>query len=434
MKVATPRVMMNLRLCFVGLLLVDMSATPAFAQDYVIMGAAAGSSTVTGFPNIEDGFGSFSAYDRSFTGGVRVALGDVDGDGWVDLITAAGPGGGPHVKVFKHGVAELLASFYAYSPSFTGGVFVAAGDVDGDGRADIITGAGAGGGPHVNVFSGKDLSVLASFYAYNPAFTGGVHVAAGDINGDGHADIITGAGPGGGPHVNVFSGKDLSVLASFFAYAPVFNGGVFVASGDFDADGLADIVTGAGPGGGPHVRILSGANLSQLASFYAYDPAFTGGVSVGVWYNWFFPERPDRPQLITGAGPGGGPHVQIFSPDLKYLNHSFYAFVPSFTGGVFVASLPGISAAIRIRSVANATFTVGAPGTFQATAAGGAGSVTFTERGALPPGVTFTQVAENAALLAGTPGAGTAGIYSLSVTATDGNGRSDTQDFTLVVR
>jgi len=81
MKVATPRVMMNLRLCIVGLLLVDMSATPAFAQDYVIMGAAAGSSTVTGFPNIEDGFGSFSAYDRSFTGGVRVALGDVDGDG-----------------------------------------------------------------------------------------------------------------------------------------------------------------------------------------------------------------------------------------------------------------------------------------------------------------------------------------------------------------
>ena len=78
---------------------------------------------------------------------------------------------------------------------------MAAGDVNGDGHADIITGAGAGGGPHVSVFSGTDLSILASFFAYDPAFTGGVTVAAGDVNGDGLADIVTGAGAGGGPHV-----------------------------------------------------------------------------------------------------------------------------------------------------------------------------------------------------------------------------------------
>jgi hypothetical protein len=56
---------------------------------------------------------------------VRVALGDVDGDGWVDLLPRRVLVAVHTSKVVKLGVAELLASFYAYSPSFTGGVFVA---------------------------------------------------------------------------------------------------------------------------------------------------------------------------------------------------------------------------------------------------------------------------------------------------------------------
>ena len=83
---------------------------------------------------------------------------------------------------------------------------------------NLMTGAGPGGGPHVRVLSGADGSELASFFAYDPAFTGGVAVATGDVNGDGHADIITGAGPGGGPHVMVFDGVTNSVIYSFFAY------------------------------------------------------------------------------------------------------------------------------------------------------------------------------------------------------------------------
>ena len=71
---------------------------------------------------------------------------------------------------------------------------MALGDVNGDGTVDLITGAGPGGGPHVRVLSGTDLRELHSFFAYAPGFAGGVSVAAGDINGDGRTDIITGAG------------------------------------------------------------------------------------------------------------------------------------------------------------------------------------------------------------------------------------------------
>jgi hypothetical protein len=60
-----------------------------------------------------------------------------------------------------------------------------------------------GGGPHVKVY-GSDHTLRFNFYAYDPTFTGGVSVAVGDVTGDGTPDVVTGAGAGGGPHVKVF--------------------------------------------------------------------------------------------------------------------------------------------------------------------------------------------------------------------------------------
>jgi len=224
------------------------------------------------------------AYAPEFRGGVRVAAADVDGDGVDDLITAAGPGGGPHVQVFNGRLPQQLnapiGSFFAYAARFTGGVNVAAGDINGDGRADIVTGADTGGGPHVRVFDGATGAVLTEFFAYSAGFFGGVRVACADVNADGFADIITAAGPGGGPHVRVFHGVTGEVITEFFAYEATFTGGVFVTAGDVTGDGRADIVTGPGEGGGPIVAAFDGAGGGQIGRFAAYPPG-TPGITTG---------------------------------------------------------------------------------------------------------------------------------------------------------
>ena len=96
------------------------------------------------------------------------------------------------------------------------------------GRAEILTGVASGGPPHVKVFAGASGDLLASFFAYGASFLGGVRVGAEDVDGDGKADILTGAGPGAGPHVKAFRAADLAELDSFFAFSSALADGVFV--------------------------------------------------------------------------------------------------------------------------------------------------------------------------------------------------------------
>lgn len=137
-------------------------------------------------------------------------------------------------------------------------------------------------------------------------FRGDVNLTAGDVNGDGTPDAIFGASAGGGPHVRVLSGVDGSELKSFFAYDPQFQGGVYVAGGDTNNDGKAEIITGAGPGGGPHVRVWDAASGVVIQSFFAGPADYTGGVRVASYGNTVKTElqrlelasRPQAPKSI----------------------------------------------------------------------------------------------------------------------------------------
>jgi hypothetical protein len=167
----------------------------------------------------------------------------------------------------------------AYSPTFSGGVRVAAGDVDGDGRADIITGSGAGN-THVKVFSGMSQTELRSFFVFDPQFSGGVFVAGGDVNGDGFADIVVGADAGSAPHVKVFDGRTGGLLHSFVPFAATFTGGARVAAADLDGDGRHEILVGPGAGTTAQVRVFDGVSLTETGKFLAYEESFNGGVFI----------------------------------------------------------------------------------------------------------------------------------------------------------
>jgi hypothetical protein len=269
---------------------------------------------------------SFEAF-TNFAGGVTVGVGDVNGDNVSDIVVGAGPTApGGHVKVFDGEGAELY-SFFAFE-GYLGGVYVASGDVDGDGRADIMVGAGPGAtGGHVKVFSGATGALVRSFFAFE-GFAGGVSVGAGDVDGDGFADLVVGAGPGApGGHVKVFSGATGGLLRSFFAFEG-FSGGVFVAVADVNGDGLADLVTGAGAGAGPHVKVFDGASGGLLASFLAFPADSSGGVRVGAV------DRDGDGNAEVLASLGWPESIRVFSvPDLDLID-SFFAFESM---GAFVA-------------------------------------------------------------------------------------------------
>jgi hypothetical protein len=311
----------------------DVQVVSSAGLELTAIGAGSGSPTVVVYNADGTLARSFQAYSASFTGGVRVATADVTGDGTDDIVTAAGPGGGPHVRVFDGVTGDMVRDFYAYDATAAGGVWVAAADVTGDGQADIITGAGAGGGPHVKVFDGATGALVREFFAYDANFTGGVTVAATDVTGDDVADIVTGAGAGGGPHVKVFDGATGGVVQSFFAYDASFPGGVFVAAGDVTGDGRADVITGAGAGGGPHVKAFDADIGALVRSFFAYPGTYTGGVHVGASDVL----GDGTIDIVTGAGTGLASRFHLFDGQADSLIRITTPFDPAFLGGIYVA-------------------------------------------------------------------------------------------------
>ncbi|HET6572263.1 MAG TPA: VCBS repeat-containing protein, partial [Fimbriiglobus sp.] len=210
---------------------------------------------------------SYASGGAAFTGGSRVVTADVNADGVEDLIVGPGPGIPTDIRVYSGANfpveldSSLIAQGFAFEQSFTGGVFLAAADVDGDGVADVVISPDQGGGPRVIAISGRTRTVLADFFGIDdPDFRGGARTALGDLNGDGTPDLLVAAGFVGGLRLAAYDGITLrpgqtpkKLIPDFFIFEQTLRNGVFITSGDIDGDGADDLIAGGGPGGGPRV-------------------------------------------------------------------------------------------------------------------------------------------------------------------------------------
>jgi len=101
---------------------------------------------------------------------------------------------------------------------------------------EVIAGTGVGGGPVVKVFKTAAMASLppsgipngVAFFAYDPSFRGGVRVDGIDANADGIVDIVTAPGPGLPSDVRVIAYATLQDIYRIQAFDPSFTGGVFV--------------------------------------------------------------------------------------------------------------------------------------------------------------------------------------------------------------
>jgi hypothetical protein len=306
--------------------------------------------------------GSFTPFP-GFAGTVRGVSADVDGDGQGDQIYATGPGGGALVRIVSGATgADLLSTTtfdaYAGEDFTTIGLFLAAGDVNGDGKAEVAVAPDQGGGARVQVFSfgGGVLTQVANFFAIDDRdFRGGGRIALGDFNADGKTDMIAGAGFGGGPRIALFDGTDLTgnvqnprkLVGDFLIFEPGLRDGVFVAAGDLDGDGKADLIFGGGPGGGPRVQVLRFAQVlanpaeainNSLTNFFAFDANQRGGVRVSVKDA----DGDAQLDLIAGSGDNAPPGVNVYrattlSASTPTPSQSLSPFGdPTLANGVFV--------------------------------------------------------------------------------------------------
>jgi hypothetical protein len=283
------------------------------ADDFAFGVADAGSATILFGP---DGIRTktFIGKSKKSLSGSAVALADVNGDNHADIIIGAPKADdvarsltdAGNVTVISGNNYAVLNTLYVAKAKANAGTSVAAGDINHDGKADIIIGApndddatnnlkDAGS---VSVYDISGTELMRKYGAVANAHFGKA-VASGDVNNDGVDDVLVGAPDDDNAKlkdagsVTVFSGSDGSPLVKKFGAATKINLGNSVAAGDVNADGYADIIAGAWKDNAPtipkitkdtgSVSVWSGNGYALIDTVYgdAANDYFGAAVSAG---------------------------------------------------------------------------------------------------------------------------------------------------------
>ena len=283
-------------------------------------------------------------FDGKFKGGATVAAGDVNGDGVDEFVVGAGSTGGSQVQIYRPD-RTLIRSFFAFPQDMKDGINVAVGDLDGDGKAEIVVAPQPGHTPQVRVFNDHG-QMIREFTVFESSYTGGIQVAVIPAHAGVAGNIIVASGFARQAEVRVYDAEGKKILASFTPFGQDSSNGATVTGGWSDTFGQSVVVIGPGLGQKPLIQIFSASTKEKLAQWLAYDVKVKTGLSITY--------RGDS--VMTGPSVGGGPDVKTFSMHGDEVNR-YSVYEPSFRGGVNVAGaiVDGVVTAIVVPTSAPTT-------------------------------------------------------------------------------
>ncbi len=245
------------------------------------------------------------------------------------VVIAPGPGAGTVIGVYNTKRKLFEQTWFAFGGNFPYGVELAVGNFDKDRKEEIVTAVASVGAPEVRVYeaNGKQKSY---FFAYDRSFTGGVRVAAGDFDNDGRDEIATIPGPGGGPQVKIFE-MDGKLIKSFMALDGNTNAGATITAVNWDGKGADEIAVA--PGDGAEVMVYNASSGSKITSFIPYGSSFNQGMRMSAAK---LSKKKNAQSVITVQADGSS-FIQAFqrsgSSSASQVQPGFYGFVQSFNGG-----------------------------------------------------------------------------------------------------
>lgn len=274
---------------------------------------------------------TFLALDGKNDNGLDVAVGNITGNKKAEIIVVAGRGSEPLVQIYNAN-GKLLSQFYAYDKSLKSGLHVAVGDLDGDRKVEIVTVPAYGGGPQVKVFDmNGNLKFSSGFFAFDESFRGGADVTVGDFNGDRQREIAVAAGPSGAPHVREFSPAGKFLGTEFRPFADDNMGGIALATANVDGGKDDELVMGINAAGEGWVKVYK--NNGQVIGEWKTFPGLYTGVNVAAGDV----DGDGKDEIAVTPRQNAGPQVMFYEGHGVW-DKGFFPYASDFRGGLNIAA------------------------------------------------------------------------------------------------
>lgn len=215
----------------------------------------------------------FFIFDEEYAANVQIGEIDLNNNGEKDLIVVSGA----RIQITRDD-GQPYAKFFPYTANYQGRLRVGTGDLDGDGNFEIFVGPEDGSTLPIRVYSRTGVQIHPDWYPFGSDYDGGYTFDVRHIQGADN-ELVIGTGKGHSPIVHVFT-KHYTFRTAWHPYALSATGGVNVAAGDLDGDGTDEIVTGAGDGSSPLIRVFDGNGIPLFDQFVAFSSFGTPGIDV----------------------------------------------------------------------------------------------------------------------------------------------------------